>query len=277
MARLIECPNVQTVITNPNAKMIHLPPGDFIVSESIVLDGQYLRGANMQTRLYPEPGVTAITIKSPPSTERRWNTPFNPTTQMFAGCEGIVVAGTREGQRAVITEGPCDNMFMGNMKAVDCDGGGFHFNPVSGFTRESFFSNIACDRCGNNTIPALGFYQQDHVFGDGTNNLMFVGTRIVYSYGTAILIQNNDADESVRELHFEGGLFHMMSADGPARYPLVICEGVGTIENLTFRAKFRGDSSGLVTAIQPGTAENCLWSGTYFDSGMDNAGVTIVR
>lgn len=263
MARLIECPDVQTVITNPNGKMIHLPAGDFIVSESIVLDGQYLRGANKQTRLYPEPGVTAIVVKSPPSTERRWDAVFNPTTKMYAGVEGVVIAGTREGQRGIITEGQCDQVIMQFITIVDCDAGGLILNPLTGFIRESTFINITCDRCGNNTIPALGIIQPDTVSGDGTNNLTFFNCRMVYSYGTAVLIQNNDADETIRVINFDQGMLHIMDDDGGTKYPLVICEGVGGIQKLTFRSHFRGDDTGAVTAINPGSASDCLWAGTY--------------
>lgn len=277
MARLIECPDVQTVITNPNGKIIHLPAGDFIVSESIVLDGQYLRGANMQTRLYPEPGVTAITIKSPPSTERRWDTAFNPTTKMFAGCEGIVIAGTFEGQRGIITEGQCDQVHMQDIKVANCDGGGIHFNPVTGFIRESHFSNLSCDKCGSGTTPALGIYQPDTGSGDGTNNLYFYNTRLVYSYGTALLIRNSDADERIREIKFESGLFHMMDADGPGPWSLVILDNaIGQIDGISFRMRFRGDDAEVVPTIVPGTAINCFYSGTHFPYTSAVVGVTVL-
>lgn len=277
MARLIECPDVRDEIENPNAKIIHLPEGDFIVYESIVLDGQYLRGANMQTRLYPEPGVTAIVIKSPPGTERRWDTAFNPATKMFAGCEGLVIAGTREGQRGIITEGQCDQIHMQDIKVVGCDNGGMIFNPLTGFTRESHFSNLSFDKCGNGAIPALGIIQPDTLVGDGTNNLYFYNTRIVYSHGTAILIQNLDADERIREIQFQGGLLHMMDADGPGPWSLVILDNaIGQIDGISFRIRFRGDDAQVVPTVVPGTAINCFYSGTHFPYVSSVIGVTIV-
>jgi hypothetical protein len=267
--------DIRTILDlQTDSEVIHVPEGDFEVWEPIVLDGRVIVGEHRHTRLHLAPGVTGIVLKSHPGKSRRWNAEFDSTAKMWAGVEGIVIAGNRQGQIGIATEGPCDQVLIENVQIYDCDAGVL-FGDENGFIRESSVRGLVCDRCGSETLPAVGLHQRVNKSGDGNNHMRFTDCRLVYSRGVAFQIRNDDIKERVRGITFDGFLHMQTAAEKDVkRYPLVVCEGVGRIQDMTVRAEFRGDSTGNVRAIIPGKAENSVFIGTFFGS---NPGTVIKR
>lgn len=91
------------------------------------------------------------------------------------------------------------------------------------------------------------------------------------------VLLRRSVDERIREIQFQGGLFHMMDTDGPGPWSLVILDNaIGQIDGISFRMRFRGDDAEVVPTIVPGTAINCFYSGTHFPYTSAVVGVTIV-
>lgn len=270
-------PDVESVIGDQcGGEVITLPSGDFSVPEPIELDGQVLVGAYGKTRLHPAPGVTAIVIRSNPEASRRWDAVFDPKVRCGAGVEGVHIVGTRQGQTGIKTRGPCDQIKIDSVTVKDCDGGGLLLNPEDGFTRESSFTLVVCDRCGSKVNPAVGIYQRESKSGDGTNNCNFTDFRIVYSYGIAVLVRNDDKDERIRNLRFRG-MFHMQSPNANQRFSLVVCEGSGPISGLSLDGHWRGDDKGVVPCVRLSKlTTDCRFTGTsHFKAG--SFGTVLVR
>ena len=258
-------PDVDSVISPQcGGEVIILPPGDFAVRKSIELDGQMLIGIHGKTRLHPETGITAIIIRSPPGISRRWNEKYYSDVKSWAGVKGVHIIGTGQGQGQVgiKTQGACDQVEIASVTIQDCDGG-LLLSKDSGVIRESAGSFLVGLRCGHGAIPALGIFQPYSKFGDGANCVYFDKCRLVYSYGPAVLIRNDEKDDKIRNIRFRDCFFHMLPADAVKRFPLVVCEGQGPIAGLMVDGYFRGDDSGKVPAIKLGKATGTKFIGTF--------------
>lgn len=145
-----------------------------------------------------------------------------------------------------------DNIHTSSFWVQHCSLGGFACGFLEdrtvGYIRESEFYDLQIRMCGDRTNPAM--YIGAAGTGDATNQLDFYGLKVVWPFGTGLLMENLATNNDMRRVYFHGFMLHGQETPvGTGKDLLAI---VGNITNVRFNS-FRtnaAESGGFGMAIR---------------------------
>jgi hypothetical protein len=248
MAVLNTAPGGATVLTAANltshsalssGRYVVLPPGDFTLNETIVLEGVRLVGAGMDsTRIWVTASGT-MEIRAQSASARRVDLGYNTSSRMGAGLESLAMIYTGDlltPANGVYVKNPSDWILLQDVALYDFPTGIY----TDAAHRESVYNRVHLMRCGRNGAPAI-LIEQVVVGGttDGANNLLFRDCFVEYPYGPLMRVKNHMTTETIRSIVIEGGLWHGLHSEigtrlpsSQATYPLFELEGPGLVRDI---------------------------------------------
>ena len=145
-----------------------------------------------------------------------------------------------------------DNIHTSSFWVQHCSLGGFACGFLEdrtvGYIRESEFYDLQIRMCGDRTNPAM--YIGSAGTGDATNQLDFYGLKVVWPFGTGLLMENLATNKDMRRVYFHGFMLH--GQEDPVGTGKDLLAIVGNITNVRFNS-FRtnaAESGGFGMAIR---------------------------